>query len=435
MKGRYGNTRCRASTPADGLAEGVGGDSLPRDVAATVSDGCPLRVPGDAKADSGAVLEPSGNGDPSDLPGVLPSSEASRNAEPASAAAVQQAFVLGWHIAQLYNLPAGARADVVAGTLPGIDALNETARDRLQFAIVESGLAALCPQLCPPHEATVAVASAVAAVGAPRTDLSAKVCALHVDVLTALSAADFRLGKSYSLGRALAEIALLPATGADDAFRNSLDLVLGDSRVTQIVGWLSALKTLFPPHAAYAASRTLQMWQTDSRNCDVPDIADARRALTAQGQVWLSMLSGEKNPTDMLKEDDYVQAADALGRRFRILAGHFVKHYWWALLILAGVVAATITAVAVGAGLSGGAKLAADIAALAAALGITAKSATASISKVATHVEEPLWQSEVDESVAIAASRLPQSSAKTPPQRRDASAVGELRAYPPARRP
>jgi hypothetical protein len=67
-------------------------------------------------------------------------------------------------------------------------------------------------------------------------------------------------------------------------------------------------------------------------------------ALQAQGRVWRAMLSGEKLPTDLLTKGDYIDAAEALGSRFRTLGKHVVKQHRVALIVLGLLTAALVAA-------------------------------------------------------------------------------------------
>jgi hypothetical protein len=71
----------------------------------------------------------------------------------------------------------------------------------------------------PPRAALDAVAGVLAALAdqhqSPDTTLEG-IFTLHCRLLEALTVADFRLGKAYGLGRAIAETASLPAEVASD---------------------------------------------------------------------------------------------------------------------------------------------------------------------------------------------------------------------------
>ena len=84
---------------------------------------------------------------------------------------------------------------------------------------------------------------------------------LHCRLLEALNVTDFRLGKAYGLGRALAETALVPAAAAaGEAAAHSANCWRA-GRVITLNDWLVELKTLLPDHAAYAVTSGLGDWQ------------------------------------------------------------------------------------------------------------------------------------------------------------------------------
>ena len=80
--------------------------------------------------------------------------------------------------------------------------------------------------------------------------LRAAVAELHRQLLMALTAADFRLGKAYGLGRALAQTALLPDATHPETFGRTF----ARFRLDNLLGWLADLRSAFPPHAAEAVS-------------------------------------------------------------------------------------------------------------------------------------------------------------------------------------
>src|SRR4029453_13512495 len=90
----------------------------------------------------------------------------------------------------------------------------------------------------------------------------------------ALTAADFRLGKAYGLGRALAQTALLPDAKHPETFQQTF----ARFRLDNLLGWLADLRSAFPPHAAEAVSGSLQAWAAWS---DAPTL---RPAVDGPGQ-------------------------------------------------------------------------------------------------------------------------------------------------------
>ena len=71
-----------------------------------------------------------------------------------------------------------------------------------------------------------------------------------------LTAADFRLGKAYGLGRALAETTLV----TDAKNPQTFERVFARYRLANLLSWLADLKSVFPPHAAEAVRGSLQAW-------------------------------------------------------------------------------------------------------------------------------------------------------------------------------
>ena len=77
---------------------------------------------------------------------------------------------------------------------------------------------------------------------------------LHFELGAVLGAADFRLGKAYGLGRAIADTCRNPASAEE------LRRELGDARVATLVSWLDDLASAFPPHAGHAVRQSLRAW-------------------------------------------------------------------------------------------------------------------------------------------------------------------------------
>jgi hypothetical protein len=344
-------------------------------------------------------------------------------------ARVRRAFALGWHVAQLYHaaVPRNPeQAEVPESRLVGLSGLNPASRYRLQLRMVEAdiratGLTAVADADLP---STLPIEQALVAPGHSSDQVRAGIYQLHVALLEALTVADFRLGKSYGLGRALAETALVPMSSPPDQRDAALSELLKPGRILELTRWLSALKSELPDHAAYATNRTLETWCGQHPDVLRADMPATVAALNAQGRVWRALLSGEKAAVDMLNEGDYLKAAEALVVRSGRLLASFFRHFWWAVLstlVIVGLVIWWIYATH----LTSGSKVAASIATVAAGLGLNVKGASGALAKAATRLEGPLWQSELDESIAIAATRLPGKAAE--PERRSGNRVGELR--------
>lgn len=103
---------------------------------------------------------------------------------------------------------------------------------------------------------------------------------------------------------------------------------------------------------------------------------------------------------------DYVRAAQNLIRRTSRLAWNFVQG-WWALL-LAALLLIWITATIIVSFLHGGSQTAVAIVAILGGLGISWKAIGATLGKMITRVEQPLWHFELAESIAVAATWVPE---------------------------
>jgi hypothetical protein len=142
---------------------------------------------------------------------------------------------------------------------------------------------------------------------------------MHIDLSVHLTAADYRLGKAYGLGRALADTCAA-ARGNDDERRRALVHHLEQHRALVIVAWLDDLKTALPAHAGQGVADSLQLWErwatgAGLRALDPAAVNDITRTLHRCGQRWRAILSGEKNAKDLLQLGDYVAAArGTLGR-------------------------------------------------------------------------------------------------------------------------
>lgn len=141
---------------------------------------------------------------------------------------------------------------------------------------------------------------------------------LNCQILRALTAADFRIGKAYRLGVALASTTLSPESDGE------LDRSFG-TRAIEIRTALADLASVMRPHASRAVALSLRTWESwaadpelDGKPLASDDWAAVRCALRRQGQLWRALLSGEKDGIDMLAIGDTCKrrtASYATGRR------------------------------------------------------------------------------------------------------------------------
>jgi len=337
---------------------------------------------------------------------------------------VCSAVALGWQMAQLFHAPVheGPVGDPPRGDqLPGRSDFPPASRSIWLGEQIQVLAVALLTT--PPPVVRAALADVERLLADPDRDRDRtldKIFTLHCRLLEALTVADFRLGKAYGLGRAIAETALLPVAAASgEARQRRFHEMLRPGRLTTIHNWLTDLKTLLPNHTAYAVSRSLQDWRDwahPGRDRSETGWEQARSALRIQGRIWRELLTGEKAARDILSLSDYLAA----GRR---AAGRVIVRYWWAILLAPLLIAGAIYAGLQLHSIPPLIRLAGEIAWLAGAIGISLRSAAALLGPGLSSAESWLWQVELDGSVAVAATYLPPGARPRPAGR---GSVGKL---------
>lgn len=327
---------------------------------------------------------------------------------------VEQAFALGWQVAELYHGPKFEGLPGIGAAqarLPGFSALSTSERALLLARQIGGAIAILLPT--PRHPttdpSTTHLESLMNTNPPDSASIHNEIWKQHIRIFEALNVRDFRLGKAYNLGRGLCETAIMPMA-ADDGGRDGMvrDL-LQPGRCRTMVDWLSQLKSNFGPHAAYAVEGGLIRWSdwNAERTGALP--ADAAASLFAQGRIWRSLLTGEVVASDILQATAFVGAALALLTRIGQIARRFFLSWYGVFVVLVLVaLAAGLYGISQASTLTTTNRLVAQIVAALAALGITAKGVLSSLGRALAKAERPLWESELDESCAIAATRLPQ---------------------------
>jgi hypothetical protein len=339
---------------------------------------------------------------------------------------VISAFVLGWHVAELFHTPvprSAQRRQATLDKLVGIGDLDPLARARLLLAQVRADLERVrqFDDSGQPPPDLDAVQSLLQAEVRQPGQLPAAVARLHQQLLVTTTAADFRLGKAYGLGRALAETVLLPDARNPPTFQQAF----ARYRLANLLGWLADLKSAFPPHAADAVRGSLHAWegwseapilhvaldpqgrQPRARPVDWGSAADREsvtRALHRQGQLWRAILSGEKDGLDLLSTDDYLSAADRLLGHIRQLTRGLLRHFWIATATVAAILAvALVTVLTVRAALP----VLAAVVTAAGTIGLGWRGAASGLGRVLAQAQRPLWESELDVAVASAVTAMP----------------------------
>jgi hypothetical protein len=317
-------------------------------------------------------------------------------------------------MARLYTGPLTSSAEPkLADDLPGISGLPPASLVSLGLAQADAALGDLKEFLG--DRAVLPTTDAVRAEVATEPHDSAAVrkaiLALHVDLLVDLTAADFRLGKAYGLGRALADTTG-PAQGDDPQRMRALEHRLQPHRALVLVGWLDDLKTVLPAHSGQAVADSFERWvrwgeAVNLGALDAKSVRDALRVLHRCGQRWRAILSGEKDAKDLLEIADYVTAARGALTRAGAIARSLTRQLW-ALL--------TLAAVLIGIGVwlmianKSTAQVIAGLGTVAGGLGITWRSAATWVGHASLDVARPLWDAQID---SVVGNRL------TPPPQRD----------------
>jgi hypothetical protein len=340
---------------------------------------------------------------------------------------VQCGFALGWHMAELYGLPRepepGGAPAAAAAALSG-----SSAGDGVPLS--PSGQAAL-PYLRPPRwldqgtlETLLRVQilsdlTKLPAIGHEEgsklldripeiTDdaFPERVRQADERILELLTAADFRLEKAYSIGRALYPIA------AQTSYEGLRRVGADGGLFVMVTGWLRDLKTEFAMCAADVVVGTLLQWQ----EAVLPGSACKSRAsqrqaargeippgtLQRQGEIWRSLLSGEKSATDYLNLGDYLVAGQHVVRQYMRLAASSFGPAGWIILMAVVVIFAAAIGVAISVR-QGGAVIGIAGAALG-FLGVTSASVWAVVRQALRLVQQPLREAEITDALMIATS-------------------------------
>ncbi len=324
--------------------------------------------------------------------------------------ATPRTFALGWQVADLYqhapsSVEHGAGKD--SERLPGTGRLKHGEQTRLGVQEITATLNLLSSQFTAAGIDAPSSAEVQDAVTGGTGEVREKIRLLHVKIFTGLSAVDFRLGKSYGLGRALFDT-------CDVKDEAELRERFEKHRVIQIQEWLADLASALPAHAGRSVSLSLERWQSCVEGRDESswedEIAGVLRALTRQGHLWRALLSDEKCGTDMLSAEKYAEAADRLVTQGRQVSWGLLKHYGGILLFMA---ALTIGGVVAALTLPGAAQVVAALGVAAAALGISWKGIGTALGHLADKLSKPLWQAELDQAVAEAITVLPKVAEPT----------------------
>jgi hypothetical protein len=223
--------------------------------------------------------------------------------------------------------------------------------------------------------------------------------AADAKVLSALSAADFRLGKAYGIGAALLNLTTRPAPEA------TLASHLSSERIAPVIAAIDDLSSALPAHAGHGVRDSVREWQksVEQKSDVAPDATETWLQLARQGELWRAVLAGEKAAPDLLEIDDYVDAADRLSNRMRGAAVALAKRFpeVCAAILLLLVLGALLIAFT-----DSEAAIVAGAGTILAALGLTWRGVGRSLGGLAGKLEQPLWGAEIDIAVTQAITLL-----------------------------
>jgi hypothetical protein len=327
------------------------------------------------------------------------------NAEPAGDPEVQVAFSLGWHMAELYlsgTWPGQPPKADSEQDLPGLSDFSARQRAQLGLDQVDVGLSRLKTPITEhglPLPTTEEARKALAS--ADEKPFREQIFELHVTLIATLTAASYKLGKSYGLGRALGETTTHPQD------MKTLEAKLKPERIENLLSWLSDLTSLFPPHAGHSVRESLTKWtlwaKAPTKNANDDD-KDVLRLLRRQGQRWRSLLSGEKQATDTLTLDDYVNAGSQMLKQLGSLAVQFLTRFWVAVVLGVALFLASVVYILID---PNAAHVAAGLGGVLASLGLTWKGVGTSLGKTAGNLERPVWEASLDQQIAETITELP----------------------------
>ncbi len=312
--------------------------------------------------------------------------------ESAGDADIIAAFKLGWLMGEIL---AGRHEPPVASILASSDPAAVYAAQGLQ-------LTALITQLkVEDSDELKALQSALAAGPA-----SKQAKAWEPKLLTALLGAHLRFAKAYGLARQLDELSHEQHLQEERFAQND---------VKETLALLDDLSSALPPHSARGVANSIRRWQAQP---SLP--ANSADLLRAQGQLWRTILAGDKKATELLEPQNYLDAAERLAGKFARTARSELKKHIILVLLIVVLFVGGIALLLITPKHAGG--TAAGLSAVLAALGLTWKGVGGTLGVLAGKLEAPLWGAELDGAVTDAVTLVP-----APPQK---NRLGQMKKPP-----
>lgn len=239
-----------------------------------------------------------------------------------------------------------------------------------------------------------------------------------------LAGAHSRLGKACELGYGVEDLCRPRMTNTDT------DPKQFGERLNPIQRLLADLASSLPAHSSRAVTLSIAQWKTWSANPrldkETVDLAaePVQHALRRQGDVWRSVLSGQKLGTDMLSADDYLRASKALFR-------NVVRSRPWLWIVL--LVAAALVGLGVYFVVTAASALKAVsgvVLSVLGALGISTASLKRAFGQLETELGGAVWGAELDNAIADAITFAP-GARRVKPKRRSGSLGRQKVEVPP----
>jgi hypothetical protein len=351
--------------------------------------------------------------------------EAKRTAQGQPDPLVSVAFALGWQMAEIYRPDSESEQAQDDDHLAGLARLTADQWAQIGLLQVQAGINKLRKTIAATGlEVPDAQAFAKQLTGLSDQQRDAAVQQFHVQLLSTFTAADYRIGKGYSLGRALA-----------DTTRNATDIraEFDPVRVAALTAWIRDLSTALPAHAGHVVAHSLEAWSAWAKGPagTADEEAKNRAQLQAQGRLWRSLLSGEKRATDMLETRDYIAAGEETLQDTAKLVRPVINHHW---PLLAAVAALFVIGVLVAAIADDAGGIVGGLGAILASIGLGWKGLGTSIGKTLAQIETPLWEAALDTTIykRITPERVLSTVASATPGPDEPSLVAAITAQPGA---
>lgn len=342
--------------------------------------------------------------------------------------AVPVVLDVGWTMAVLFGF---IRDNPDQGDqLPTENELSELDRVSVEIARLHSlltRLAATLPASDPVLDPSVSDLEAAWAKPegglTPKHALQAVLRDRNLAYLRTFAGIDHSLTLAYQVGRSLRDTANPPVWGerTNADILAALEAQLRRARIAKLQEWLATLAPHLSDAPAVVVAASIGRWSDFGYTVfddNAPGAlkgsnASAKEALAPtfthflldQGDVWRNLLVGAESTSGLLTPEAYVAAGEAaLSRTVRIVK-RVILHYWVALVVLAVALAAILYLAARYMG--GAAKVWTQIAAIAAALGVTAKGIGTSVAHLSEAAERPIYRKEELDAMAWAITTLP----------------------------